>query len=85
MDPAMNDIFQKPVINAGSRGGTTRAGHHAYYPSSQEYGFMTKRGNRFVYIEGLHFMREGANESAGEASSAIIDTFMKEVEAEWRK
>lgn len=86
MDPAMNDIFQKPVKNPGEAGSKNTRGGHAYYPASQEYGFLTRsKGGGLSYVPGYHFLREGAEESRGSVEHTVIETVMKEVEKEWKK
>lgn len=86
MDPAMNDIFQKPVKNPGEAGSGGTKGGHAYYPASQEYGFLTRsKGGGMSYVPGHHFLRDGAVESRGSMEHTVIETVMKEVEKEWKK
>lgn len=82
-DPAMNDIFQKPIKNPGEFGGQR---DHAYYPASMEYGFLTRsKGGGLSYVPGYHFMREGTEESSSEARRAIVHTMTTELEKEWMK
>jgi hypothetical protein len=39
-NPAMNDVFQKPIKRPGLYGG--KRSSHGYYPNSVEYGFLTR-------------------------------------------
>lgn len=85
-DPKKNDIFQKPVKNPGEAGSKSTKGGHAYYPASQEYGFLTRsKGGGLSYVPGYHFLRQGAEESRIEVSKVIVDTTIKELEKEWTK
>ena len=55
----MNDVFQKTIKEPGTRGGSGKPS--AYYPSSVEYGFMTRHPEGgFRYVEGQHFKRAAA-------------------------
>ena len=48
MDPAKNDIFQKPIRHPGILGGKNKK---AYYPSSIEYGFLARApGAGYIYV-----------------------------------
>ena len=83
-DPGKNDIFQKPVKRPGAAGSTSTKGGHAYYPASQEYGFLTRsKGGGYSYVPGYHFMRKGTESAAPAASTVAIETAMKEIEKEW--
>lgn len=83
MDSKMNNVFQKPIKAPGSAGGTSK---HAYYPSSQEYGYLTRsRGGGLSYVPGLHFMREGADSVDAQAKAVMIKTLMEQLEKEWKK
>lgn len=94
-DPSMNDVFQKPIKNPGAAGGKSKKG---YYPASMEYGFLTRAneggGLKFVQrktgvglkrVEGLHFMRDAAEDSERAAKTAMIDTLTTDLEKEWMK
>lgn len=94
-DPAMNDIFQKPIKNPGEAGGKNKKG---YYPASMECGFLTRanKGGGLRYVarrtgiglkrfEGLHFMRDAAEESSIAAKRTMIQTVTSELEKEWLK
>ena len=86
MNPAMNEVFQRPVKNPGAAGSKSTKNGHAYYPSSMEYGFLTRsKGGGLRYVEGRHFMRDGAADVETDVKSTIIDTVTKEVEKEWLK
>jgi HK97 gp10 family phage protein len=64
----MNDIFQKK--NAEGK-------VIAYYPSSQEYGWIDKNGNKH---EGKHFMRDSVQDNASKIESTIINEFISNME-----
>lgn len=79
MDPELNDVFQKPIMNRGRS-----KSPYAYYPASQEYGYFTRRpGGGMEYVRtdgstgkmnkvpGKHYMLSGA-ESAGEGAKDTI-------------
>lgn len=82
-NPAMNDVFQKPIKNPGEAGGKSK---HAYYPASMEYGFLTRsKGGGYSYVPGYHFMRDAAEDSSVEAKSAMIKTLNEQIDKEWSK
>ena len=91
MDPAKNDIFQKPIKNPGVAGGERP---HAYYPHSIEYGFLTRKaGGGLAYVqgkgkekvEGKHFTRRAAEGARPQVESTIIKTAISELKKEWQK
>ncbi len=85
-DPAYNDVLQKPVKNPGAAGSRTTKGGHAYYPASQEYGYLTRsKGGGYSYVPGLHFMRQGAEQAEPEAKQIMIDTMGKELDKQWQE
>lgn len=76
MDRNMNDVFQKPL----------KSGKHAYYPSSQEYGFLTRsKGGGLSYVPGYRYMRDGSEQAEGQAREKMIQTIEEEVEKAWQK
>lgn len=82
-DPALNDVFQRPILNPGEAGGKNPKG---YYPASMEYGFLTRsKGGSLSYVPGYHFMRGGAEQSSAAAKSAMLRTATTELEKEWAK
>ncbi len=82
-DRAYNDVLQKPIKTPGVAGGKS---DKAYYPASQEYGFLTRsRGNGYSYVPGLHFMRQGAEESEAQSKQIIVDTMEKELDKLWQE
>ena len=82
-DSAYNEVLQKPIQNPGEAGGKNPK---AYYPASQEYGFLTRsKGNGITYVEGLHFMKKGADESEKQAMDIMMDTLGKELDKIWQK
>lgn len=81
-DRTYNDVLQKPIKNPGEAGGRNS---HAYYPASQEYGFLTRsKGGGISYVPGLHFMRKGADESEPQAKGIMIATLEKELDKLWQ-
>lgn len=82
-DKAYNDVLQKPIKNPGKAGGKNPK---AYYPASQEYGYLTRsKGGGLSYVPGLHFMREGAEQSETQAKTVMIETMEKELEKLWQE
>lgn len=67
MDPAMNDMFVK----------ISKAGKRAYYPASQEYGFLTVDGG---YVPGYRFLRRSITDHVSETERAMIDKASKAVD-----
>lgn len=83
MDPAKNDIFQKPIKDPGVAGGKRP---HAYYPNSVEYGFLTRsKGGGLSYVPGQHFAREAAESARPQVEHTVIKTAIAELEKEWQK
>lgn len=84
MDPAKNEIFQKPIKNPGEAGGAKHP--YAYYPASVEYGFLTRsKGGGLRYVPGQHFVRDAAEVSKPVAERVIMKTLADEMEKEWKK
>lgn len=82
-DPAMNDVFQKPIKNPGEAGGENPKG---YYPASMEYGFLTRsKGGGYSYVPGYHFMRDATMDSFGAAKLAMVRELNKQIDKEWSK
>lgn len=79
-DPAMNDVFRKPIQNPGSRGGSGR--NTAYYPISQEYGYFAGDGK---YIPGYHFIHKALNSKKSQMAKTIVDDMKKKIDAEIAK
>lgn len=77
-----NALLQKPIKNPGVLGGSSPK---AYYPASQEYGFLARApGGGVQYIEGKHFMRAGAESASAPAKEAMIETITKELDKIWQ-
>jgi hypothetical protein len=82
-DAKYNAVLQKPIKNPGEAGGKN---DHAYYPASQEYGFLTRsKGGGYSYVPGLHFMREGAENAEPQAKTIMVDTLEKELDKLWKE
>lgn len=78
-----NAQLQKPIKNPGILGGSSPK---AYYPASQEYGFLARApGGGVQYIEGKHFMRRGAETASAPAKTAMIETMTKELDRIWKE
>jgi hypothetical protein len=67
MDPDMNDVFVK----------YSKEGKRAYYPASQEYGFIAKNGN---YIHGFHFMRNAIMDNKSAIEANIIMDLSRDID-----
>lgn len=77
-----NALLQRPIQNPGLLGG---ANPKAYYPASQEYGFLARApGGGVQYIEGRHFMLSGAESASEPAKEAMIETMTKELDKIWK-
>ncbi|GJM84318.1 hypothetical protein HMSSN139_68140 [Paenibacillus sp. HMSSN-139] len=67
IDPAKNDVFAK----------ISKDGKRAYYPASQEYGFMTADGG---YVPGYHYLRKSITENARAIESKIVEVAGKAID-----
>lgn len=77
-----NAQLQRPIKNPGVLGGSSKK---AYYPASQEYGFLGRApGGGVQYIPGKHFLRRGAETASESAKKAMIDTMTKELDRIWQ-
>ena len=88
MNPAKNDVFQKPIPAPGAKhpGDRKANWNHAYYPASVEYGFLTRsKGGGLEYVRGQHFARDAAEEARPAVNRTIISTLTTELEKEWLK
>lgn len=78
-----NAQLQKPIKNPGILGGTSQK---AYYPASQEYGFLARApGDGVQYIPGKRYMLRGAEAASEPAKNAMIETMTKELEKVWKE
>lgn len=76
-----NALLQRPIQHPGVLGGKSKK---AYYPASQEYGFLARApGGGVQYIEGKHFMLHGAEAASEPAKAAMIETMTKEMDKIW--
>lgn len=71
MDPAMSDTFAK--YSNGKR---------YYYPSSQEYGFITRSGGRWP---GRYYMRTAARVTEAVYEQFVLDEFKRQLDRAWAK
>lgn len=77
-----NALLQRQIKNPGALGGKSPK---AYYPASQEYGFLARApGGGVQYVEGKHFMRAGAESASEPAKTAMIETMTKELDKIWQ-
>ena len=79
-DRAMNDVFQKPIKNPGSRGGV--GNKTGYYPISQEYGYFAGDGN---YIPGFRFVSDSLTDNVRGIEKTIVSTMKTKIDEEIRK
>ena len=78
-----NSLLQKPIQNPGALGGKNPK---AYYPASMEYGFLARApGGGTQYVEGRHFMRQGAEQASPTAKKTMIDVMEKELDTLWQE
>lgn len=78
-----NAELQKPIRNPGALGGKNPK---AYYPASMEYGFLARApGGGTQYVEGRHFMLQGAEQAGPTAKKTMIDVMEKELEKLWQE
>lgn len=93
MDPAKNDIFQKPIKQPSLLGGKNPK---AYYPSSIEYGFLARAaGGGYSYtpgsrppvqqVEGTHFTRNAARAAEPAVIAEMKRVLNEELDKEWAK
>nr|WP_025853026.1 HK97 gp10 family phage protein [Paenibacillus ehimensis] len=66
-DPAKNDIFVK----------MSKDGKRAYYPASQEYGFLTVDGR---YVPGYRYLRHALDHNKTIIEETILSTAGREVD-----
>lgn len=60
--------------------------YYAFYPASQEYGFLTRsKGGGLSYVPGYRYMKKGAEGSEHTAKQTMIRTATTELEKEWVK
>lgn len=84
-DPALNKVFQRPIKQPGIFGGNTKNGY-AYYPSSMEYGFLTRsKGGGYDYVPGYHFMRQGTEKATPSASEVVRKAVIDETVKVWKQ
>lgn len=79
-DDKMNDVFQKPIQNPGSRGGKGNA--TGYYPISQEYGYFAGDGN---YIPGYRFISDSLTNNVKTIEKIIVKTMKQKIDQEIAK
>lgn len=79
-DSAMNNVFQKPIKNPGSRGGSGK--DTGYYPISQEYGYFAGEGN---YIPGFRFISSSFTANIRTLEGTIVRTLKSKLDAEIKK
>lgn len=67
LDPAKNDLFVK----------TSADGKRAYYPASQEYGYMTANGG---YVPGFRYLRKSITENKRAIENKVVEVAGKAVD-----
>lgn len=78
-----NAVLQKPIKEPGKLGGKNPK---AYYPASQEYGFLARApGGGIQYIEGRYFMRDAATQVEPQAKKLMIEVMEQELEKLWQE
>lgn len=55
----------------------TKDGKRYYYPSSQNFGFKTRDGEK---VDGLHFLEGAMQAKSGQAARVMIDEIGKEID-----
>lgn len=78
-----NALLQRPIKIPGTLGGKNPK---AYYPASQEYGFLARRkGGGVQYIEGRYFMRDAAEQASPQAKETMINVMETELDKLWKE
>jgi HK97 gp10 family phage protein len=67
-DSSMNSVFQKTSKNKKGS---------AYYPASQEYGFILRDGQK---KQGLNFMKRSLEDNSSEIQKVIITEMSKKID-----
>ena len=73
LDRRKNNVFQR-VSASGKVNG--------YYPSSQEYGFKLKNGERKA---GQYYLKTAAENKQSESTKVMLQKFIEEVDKAWQK
>jgi hypothetical protein len=66
LDPKMTDIFRKKGKEKD-----------AYYPSSMEFGFLTRNGRK---IPGLHYLRRALDDNADAIAAKIFEKLLAKLD-----
>ncbi|MCR5136092.1 MAG: HK97 gp10 family phage protein [Oscillospiraceae bacterium] len=78
-----NAQLQRPIREPGKLGGQNPK---AYYPASQEYGFLARApGGGVQYIPGKYYMRSAAEQTGAEAKGLMIEIMETELEKLWQE
>lgn len=72
MDPSKNDLFVK----------VSKGGKRAYYPASQEYGFLTVNGG---YVPGKRYFRRAIMDNVAEIEQRALDKAGTAIDKAWNK
>ncbi|SDM17440.1 HK97 gp10 family phage protein [Bacillus sp. OK048] len=67
LDKALNHVFVKE----------SKAGKRAYYPASQEYGFLTRDGR---YVPGYRYLRKSIEDNDKQIQDKVLDVMGKEID-----
>ncbi len=74
-DRKKNAVFVKGLDENGE-------GKRAYYPASQEYGFLKRGGGK---VPGKHFLRKAAEQEEDKLPDAIAEGLSNEIKKTWEK
>lgn len=80
--PALNHVFQKPVLNPGRRSDGSRRRTIAYYPASMEHGFQHPGAGR---IPGRHYLEGTLGENSGSLREQMLRDIERQIDKAWNK
>lgn len=73
LDRRMNHHFQKEIEEPGKYGGKNP---YAYYPASQEYGYLTANG----YVPGFRYLKRSLTENKSTIEKKTVEVLSKEID-----
>lgn len=77
LDPAMNGVFVKTVLNPTTMNRSNDP-TRAYYPSSQEAGFYNHWAGRF--LPGLHYLRNAIDSNKQAIEDAVLNSMQNSID-----
>lgn len=80
--PALNHVFQKPVLNPGRRSDGSRRRTIAYYPESMEHGFEHPSAGR---IPGRHYLEGTLEQNSGSLREQMVRDIECQIDKAWGK